>query len=182
MPVRLLFVCYENICRSPMAEGAFLHLSTLRGTYPFFEVESAGTVCYQAGSSPDPRAVRVAQRHGIDIAPIRARCIHDIDLDKFDRVFAMDAENYHDLLNVLDNSRVRVHMMSDFTVSGQGSEVEDPYYGSEADFERTMKRLMHCAEGILSALQEEYGIFPDERPGSDEGKTVQYSDYGGRQQ
>ena len=164
-----------------MAEGAFLHLSSLRGTYPFFEVESAGTVCYQAGSSPDPRAVRVAQGLGIDITQIRARCIHDIDLDKFDRVFAMDVENYHDLLNVLGNSGARVHMMTDFTFSGQGSEVEDPYYGSEEDFERTMKLLMHCAEGILSALQEEYGVFPAERDGPDEGKTVQYSNHGDRQ-
>ncbi len=30
-PTRLLFVCLGNICRSPMAEGIFLHLASQKG-------------------------------------------------------------------------------------------------------------------------------------------------------
>ncbi|NTU57454.1 MAG: low molecular weight phosphotyrosine protein phosphatase [Chlorobiaceae bacterium] len=172
MPVRLLFVCYENICRSPMAEGAFLHLSSLRGMDRYFEVESAGTVCYQAGSCPDPRAVRAARRHAIDIASIRAKCIHDVDLDGFDRIFAMDLENYNDLLEVMGGSGERLHMMTDFAVSAQGAEVEDPYYGSEEGFDRTMKLLLHSAEGILSVIRDEYGMLSEEMNASDEGNNV----------
>ncbi|HWQ27015.1 MAG TPA: low molecular weight protein-tyrosine-phosphatase [Chlorobaculum sp.] len=181
MTVRLLFVCYENICRSPMAEGAFLHISSLSGADSLFEVESAGTVSYQAGSCPDDRAVRAAKRYGIDISAIRAKCIHDIDLEGFDRVFAMDVENYNDLLDALGNSSVRVHMMTDFAGSAQGVEIEDPYYGSEEGFDRTMKRLLHSAEGILSAMQAEYGTLTAERYEAEDGKTVQISEYGDEQ-
>ncbi|NTW51748.1 MAG: low molecular weight phosphotyrosine protein phosphatase [Chlorobiaceae bacterium] len=178
MQVRLLFVCYENICRSPMAEGAFRYLSSLRCADSFFEVESAGTVSYQAGSCPDNRAVSAALEYGIDISAIRAQSIQDIDLEGFDRVFAMDIENYNDLLDALGNSAVRLHMMTDFAGLDPGLEVEDPYYGSEEGFKMTMKRLMHCAEGILSAMQEEYGMLQQGRDEADEGNTVQYSDYG----
>jgi protein-tyrosine phosphatase len=161
-----------------MAEGAFLHISSLRGVESLFEVESAGTVSYQTGSCPDIRAVRAAQRYGIDISPIRAQCIHDIDLEGFDRVFAMDSENYEDLLEVLGNSGVRVHMMTDYIGFAPGSEIADPYYGNEADFDRTMKLLMDSADGILSAMQVEYGMISPGSCESEVGKTLQFSDYG----
>jgi len=164
-----------------MAAGAFQLIASLSGAEALFEVESAGTVCYQAGSSPDPRAVMAAQIHGIDISAIMARCIHDIDLDGYDRFFAMDNENYHDLLDVLGDSSGRVYMMTDFTGLDTGSEIEDPYYGSEDDFIRTMKRLIISAEGILSAMQVEYGLLPSGVHESEDGKTVQSSDYGERQ-
>ena len=141
-----------------MAEGAFGHAASLFGADGFFEIESAGTVCYQSGSSPDHRAVHAAGRFGIDISAIRARCIDDLDLACFDRIFVMDAENYGDVLNALDGLPVPVHMMTDFAHAEAGAEIEDPYYGSEAGFDRTMERLLHSASGIVSTLREAYGL------------------------
>jgi len=62
-PVRILFVCLGNICRSPLAEGISRHLS--RG-YPV-EVDSAGTGAWHIGDLPDHRSMAVVKRHGIDI-------------------------------------------------------------------------------------------------------------------
>lgn len=146
-----------------MAEGAFGHAASLLGADGFFEVESAGTVCYQSGSSPDYRAIRAAECYGIDISSIRARCIHEIDLARFDRIFVMDAENHRDMLDALDGLPVPVHMMTDFAHPELGAEIEDPYYGSEAGFDRTMERLLHCAAGILSAMREAYELPVGER-------------------
>jgi len=160
MPLRFLFVCYENICRSPMAEGVFCHLAESVGAGALFEAESAGTVCYQSGSCPDERAIRAAGRHGIDISSIRAQCIHDLDLEQFDRIFVMDFENQRDLHDALDGCPVSVHMMTEFAGSAAGDEIEDPYYGDEAGFDRTLLRLMESATGILEAMRAEHG-FPD---------------------
>lgn len=158
MLFRILFVCYENICRSPMAEGAFCHLAATLGAADFFEVESAGTVCYQCGSGPDYRAVRAAERYGIDISAIRARCVDELELTSFDRIFVMDFENHRDMLDMLGDQPVPVHLMTDFSGSDAGTEIEDPYYGDEEGFERTMERLMHSASGILTALRADYGL------------------------
>lgn len=158
MPIRILFVCYENICRSPMAEGAFGHLACLMGLSDTVKSESAGTVCYQSGSSPDSRALRAAGSYGIDISMIRARCIDDLDLDAFERIFVMDFENHRDLLDHPGNSAVPVHLMTEFAGDAAGEEIEDPYYGDQGGFDRTMERLMQCARGILEVLQVEHGL------------------------
>lgn len=142
-----------------MAEGVFRHLSEQPGIDPCFEAESAGTVPYQAGSSPDPRAVKAADRHGIDISGIRSRCIHSIDLAGFDVVCAMDRENYEDLFTALGGAASpALYMMSDFATTDPGSDIEDPYYGTQVDFDRAMTRLVHCSEGLLSTICRQYGL------------------------
>jgi len=159
MPVRILFVCYENICRSPMAEGAFRCLSESRGVARHFETWSAGTVFYQTGSSPDSRAIRAAARSGIDISGIRARCIHDLDMSGFDHVFVMDHDNYREVAAVVDGGiRPVVHLMTDFADGAAGTEIEDPYYGSEAGFDSTLMSLAGCVQGILDHLISEYAL------------------------
>ena len=65
--VSVLFVCLGNICRSPMAEGAFQHLVNERGLMDQFNLDSAGTGGWHAGEPPDPRSIRTAQKHGVDI-------------------------------------------------------------------------------------------------------------------
>lgn len=163
MPVRILFVCYENICRSPMAEGVFRKLSGQYGLESLFEAGSAGTVCYQSGSQPDSRALRAAARRGIDISGIRARCIHDLELRGYDRIFVMDHENYRDVADALDPfSPIGLHLMSEFAHDGAGEEIEDPYYGPESGFDATLERLSCCAESIIRQLAGAYGSVPEE--------------------
>ncbi|NTU91854.1 MAG: low molecular weight phosphotyrosine protein phosphatase [Chlorobiaceae bacterium] len=174
MPVRILFVCYENICRSPMAEGVFRHLSDMHGVAGHFEVMSAGTVCYQSGSYPDPRAIRAAARYGFDISENRAQCIHDLDLSGFDRVFVMDCENYHDVLETLGGVEgTPVHMMTDFADAVAGIEIEDPYYGPEEGFDSTLSMLAHCVDGILRHMREMHGIVPEDAGAVISSETVQ---------
>jgi len=93
MLISILFVCYENICRSPMAEGIFSELIAQHGLQHCFSVGSAGTVPYQRGSSPDERATKLLLRHGIDISPFRAQYIDDVDLHAWEWIFVMDHEN-----------------------------------------------------------------------------------------
>ena len=52
-PVKILFVCLGNICRSPAAEGVFKHMLRQRGITGRFEVDSAGTYGGHAGELPD---------------------------------------------------------------------------------------------------------------------------------
>ena len=51
----VLFVCLGNICRSPLAEGVFLHLLAERGLSERYRVDSAGTSAYHAGEQADER-------------------------------------------------------------------------------------------------------------------------------
>ena len=53
----VLFCCLGNICRSPMAEGAFrATVDKLGHADRFARIDSCGTASYHTGSRPDHRA------------------------------------------------------------------------------------------------------------------------------
>lgn len=72
--VRILFVCFGNICRSPMAEGLARDLATRRhpNDASLLRFSSAG-VGAQNGNPPTEEAVLAMGERGIDIASHRAR-------------------------------------------------------------------------------------------------------------
>ncbi|MBL9133605.1 MAG: low molecular weight phosphotyrosine protein phosphatase, partial [Verrucomicrobiaceae bacterium] len=51
-PVRVLFVCLGNICRSPAAEGVFRALIEKEGMASSVEIDSAGTAGWHSGKLP----------------------------------------------------------------------------------------------------------------------------------
>ena len=59
-PVRLLFVCLGNICRSPTAEGVMRSLVAEAGMEDRIRIDSAGTGAWHVGSAPDGRATAAA--------------------------------------------------------------------------------------------------------------------------
>ncbi|MGI9179977.1 MAG: low molecular weight protein-tyrosine-phosphatase [Longimicrobiaceae bacterium] len=89
---RVLFVCLGNICRSPLAEAVFRRQVGERGVEQRFEIDSAGTSAYHAGSPPDARSAQVARARGVEVSG-SARQLAADDLRRFDYIIAMDAEN-----------------------------------------------------------------------------------------
>lgn len=138
-----------------MAEGVFRRHLLSEGFGHSVAVDSAGTRPYQRGSSPDARAVAAASAYGIDIAPIRARCIDDLDLDRYDWIFVMDHENYEDVGLITGFAgRPQVRLVMSFVPGRHHEEIADPYYGTERDFMRVMDDLFLASSHILRALAE----------------------------
>ncbi|MGB0130110.1 MAG: low molecular weight protein-tyrosine-phosphatase [Chlorobium sp.] len=161
LSLNILFVCYENICRSPMAEGVFRRHAIAEGLGHRVMVDSAGTCGYQRGSFPDERAVAAAWGFGIDIAQIRARCVDDLDLDRYDWIFAMDHENYEDIGRITGFAgKPRLRLAMSFVSGRDHEEIADPYYGTEKDFMRVMDDLFLASAHILSSLAEHHR-FPE---------------------
>ena len=62
----VLFVCWGNICRSPIAETVFNKVLDERGIADRWTVDSAGTGEWNIGDPPDPRAQKtLRQESGI---------------------------------------------------------------------------------------------------------------------
>ncbi len=123
-PVRVLFVCMGNICRSPMAEGAFRKLLKERGLEGRYEVDSAGTGGWHEGEPMDPRAERVLKREGA-FFPHVARRLTEEDIRRYDHILVMDRENLREVLRRFPEARGKVRLLLP-------EEVPDPYYGDEA--------------------------------------------------
>ncbi len=153
VPVKsVLFVCMGNICRSPLAEGVFLHLLRERGLDTHFEADSAGTGGWHAGNPPDPRSVAVARKYGIDL-PSRARKIHSGDWEKFDLIIVMDNDNLADCLDAgAPRNKIRHLRSYDPALNGANLPVPDPYYGGEDGFD-TVYDMVHAAcSGLIEFL------------------------------
>lgn len=155
-PTRVLFVCLGNICRSPLAESVFRHLARERGVEHLFEVDSAGTSGYHAGSPPDRRSVSTARGRGVEVVG-RSRQLTSDDLGHFDVVIAMDADNLAEInaLHSASRGRARVHRLREWDPEPEHFDVPDPYYGGERGFEEVHDLVHRSCEALLEALLAE---------------------------
>ncbi len=146
-------VCLGNICRSPLAEGILK--SKVDASQVF--VDSAGTAAYHVGELPDPRSIQVARKYHIDLTDQRARKFTVEDFDKFDRIYAMDQSNYHNILALARNEedRAKVKMILNESYPGQDRQVPDPYYGGDQGFENVYAMLDEACEIIKVHLKDE---------------------------
>src|SRR5690606_22895534 len=101
--VKVLMVCLDNICRSPLAEG----LLASKLPKDRFTVDSAGTGDWHVGQQPDKRSVAIAQTKGLDITYQRGRQFEAADFDHFDHIYAMDMENLRNLRALARNDEDR---------------------------------------------------------------------------
>ena len=150
----ILFVCLGNICRSPMAEGAFRRRAEEAGLD--VRVESAGTADYHVGSPPDDRAIATARDNGVDISMLRGRQIVADDFRTFSHIVVMDEQNKEDVEALRPKDGTATVMMALDPVSGQqGRAIADPWHGNEADFAATWKEVDAAALALVGVLAAE---------------------------
>ena len=95
-PIRVLFVCLGNICRSPAAEGIMRDIVAREGAADRWIIDSAGTGRYHIGDLPDRRMRVHARQRGLELLH-RARQVDVEDFTDFDLIVAMDASNASNL-------------------------------------------------------------------------------------
>lgn len=157
-PVRVLFVCLGNICRSPVAEGLFQDKVVAAGLASEIEVDSAGTGGWHVGAPPDRRMTATAAQRGTDLSRLQARQLVRADLDDFDHVFAMDKDNLHDTL-ALDpdgDHGTRVRLFREFDPEPGDYQVPDPYYGGGDGFDHVYDIVDRTTSAILESLRAIY--------------------------
>jgi protein-tyrosine phosphatase len=152
-PVRVLFLCTGNICRSPTAEGVLRTLAERQGIAHRFIFDSAGTQGYHVGEPPDPRTIAAAKTRGYDLTALRARRAASADFHEFDWLLAMDGDH----LNWLRNKRPadspgQMKRFLDFSPEHVGQDMPDPYYGGPDGFERVLDLAEAAGDGLLETL------------------------------
>lgn len=159
-PIRVLFVCLGNICRSPLAECLFQATVRDAGLGHRFEIDSAGTSSYHEGEPPDSRAVAVANRRGLELTG-RARQIRAGDLERFDYILVMDAANLAAVERLARSASPAgaVHLLGEFDPeSGDDLDVPDPYFGGAEGFERVHNMVERACRGLLEHIRQERAL------------------------
>lgn len=143
LPNSILFVCLGNICRSPSAHAIAKQL------LPTHTIDSAATGSHTQGLSADSRAVAVGAKLGYDLTDLRARPVQMEDFYRFEVIYAMDNQNLADLQTLQQNAQASggdkaLAKLELFDPAGV--EVDDPYYGDEAQFEAMFAHLQRIFE------------------------------------
>lgn len=150
---KVLMVCLGNICRSPLAQG-ILEKKAQEHRLKLI-VDSAGTTAYHVNERPDHRSVAKAKEYGIDINQQRARQFVEEDFLYFDIIYAMDRNNYRDivLLSRTDDEKNKVRLILNHIYHGEDLSVPDPYYGGDHGFENVYQMLNQACDEIIKELK-----------------------------
>jgi protein-tyrosine phosphatase len=147
----ILFVCLGNICRSPLAEGIYRHLTEAASEKPL--IASAGIGGWHVGNPPDRRSIKVASANGIDVSAQRARQVSPEDFMIFDLVVAMDRSNLARLKALMPSgATASLHLFSELAF-GTEEDVPDPYYGELADFEDVYTMLFSGCSAVVAKFE-----------------------------
>jgi len=155
-PYRVLFVCMGNICRSPAGENIFRHYVTQKGLSDSILIDSAGTLDYHQGCSPDPRMLATLHNRNIPTSG-KARPFTRDDYVDFDLILTMDNDNYRHVIGLSpdEEHKEKVIPFSRFCQSEkfQIEEVPDPYYGGDAGFEFVVDMLEDGCCALLEYIE-----------------------------
>jgi protein-tyrosine phosphatase len=148
---RVLFVCLGNICRSPLAEAALRAEAERIGLN--IEIDSAGTGDWHIGHPPDPRAIAVAERNGVDISHLRARQVTPDDFRRFDHILALDSQNLANLRRMRPaDAKAELSLLLDYVEGQVGQAVRDPYFGEHSVFDETWRVVTQGAAALARKL------------------------------
>ena len=155
-PIRFLFVCTGNICRSPTAHAIFLQRIRSRKLESLLECDSAGTHAYHVGEGADSRSVVHGKRRGYDFSFHRARRVLSTDFHEFDWILAMDRGHLEILQGMaVPGQKARLALFLDSTPECGLQDVPDPYYGGDMGFEHVLDLCeAACDAWIQKALSE----------------------------
>ena len=150
--MKFLMVCLGNICRSPLAQGVLEKKTQHLNTY----VDSAGTAAYHVGEKPDYRSIEIADKYNIDITKQRARQFSIEDFEDFDKIYAMDINNYNNIISLArnDSEKNKVSLILSEKDPNTNQSIPDPYYGGEKGFENVYYMLNEVCEIIKNKLEK----------------------------
>ncbi|MBE6726530.1 MAG: low molecular weight phosphotyrosine protein phosphatase [Ruminococcaceae bacterium] len=153
---RILFVCWGNICRSPMAEFIMKDMVKRAGLEEQFEIASAATSDEEIGwdgrgNPVYPPARKMLAQHGLDCGDKRARQMTREDYGRWDLLIGMEEMNLRYMKRIAGGDPERkIRRLLDWTKRPR--DIADPWYSG--DFDATWRDLTEGCAALFDALRE----------------------------
>jgi protein-tyrosine phosphatase len=157
-PVRVLFICLGNYCRSPMAHAVFRHQVAQAGLSGRIEVDSAGLGPWHVGQPAHRGTLEMLRRNDIAHREV-GRQIEQAELASFDYVLGMDKENVAALRRLAGSADAPVSLFLPWARERgmvDVDEVPDPYYAG--GFDRVYELVERGSQALLDHLRAEHQL------------------------
>lgn len=145
----ILFICYGNICRSPMAEMIFKDLIYKNNKRYKFSCASRATSIEELGNDIYPQAKNKLIENGIKVERHCAVQIKKDDYENYDYIIVMEERNRRDVLKIIgDDYDNKIHLLLEFTKNTK--DIDDPWY--TGDFDVTYQDIYEGCIGLYNYL------------------------------
>ena len=153
--MKIMFVCYGNICRSPMAEFIMKKLVRDKGLGHRIEISSSATsseeIINGIGNPMYPPAVRELDKRGIPHTPRHAVRLRADDIDKHDLFIGVEESVIRDMRRILGSAAAhKIKKLLDYTP--RGGDVADPWYTNRFDI--AYNDIYEGCEALLAAIAD----------------------------
>ena len=147
-PIRILFLCHGNICRSAAAEMVLRQMVSLRKDLPEMLIDSAAATREEIGNDIYPPMKKALAAAGYRCHPHAARQTTRADYGRFDHIIGMDEENMWDMRRIYGGDpEGKLSMLLDWA-GMPGREIDDPWY--TRDFTGVLRQIEAGCRGILA--------------------------------
>ncbi len=151
---KVLFVCSDNLCRSPVAQAVFEKKSALAQLDSFFCSDSAGMNVIESGKTPDSRSQHAAAFHGYRMLGQMSRQVSLDDFEQFDLILAMDWQSLRALQKrAPENSRYKIELIMRYAQNFEDAEVPDPLNQNQRAFSLVVEYLEDAITGLVDVLK-----------------------------
>lgn len=145
----ILFICYGNICRSPMAEMIFKDLIYKNSKRYKFCCASRATSMEELGNDMYPAAKEILLKKGIKVERHKASQIIKEDYEKYDYLIVMEERNKKDVLKIVgEDKKNKVHLLLEYT--NKPKDIADPWY--TGDFESAFEEIFTGCNALYNYL------------------------------
>ena len=153
MPIKVIFICHGNICRSVSAQYIFDELIMEEHLETVLMCDSAATSTEEIGNPIYPPMKQALFHHNVVIGDHRARQLRRNDYDNYDLIIGMDSENMYYIKRIIgDDPEGKVHTLMEYTDTPNAL-IDDPWY--TRDFETAYQMINKGCKALLSYLKSE---------------------------
>lgn len=147
---KIIFVCFGNICRSPMAEFVIKHLVACAGLEKNFLIESAG--CHPSVGTPlSEGTAHELWKNNVPFTHRTSKLLLASDYKRFDYLIGLDRFNVHDMKEICggdpDN---KIFLLMDF--AGEHRDVDDPWYTN--DYTASYRDILIACSALLELIRK----------------------------